>query len=206
MSFDPAKVITQNFVRQFHAILLNGIQEDAGRYRDTNNKISGSANETPEAFLVPQFMADLSDYLKQASSQYAEVHHSPICSAAAAHALFGQIHPFSDGNGRTARHAIVDTILIRQGYPPCIITEDDRPTYIDALESAWGSKEENGDLTALIELMHENIRLQLEAPDWLKSLRPVLRKLNVTIFYQNTVLFSERWNILEYNLNTNSTA
>lgn len=170
-AFDHTKVITQNFVRQFHDILLDGIQDDAGRYRVTPNKIWGSAHETPEAFLVPQLMANLSDYLKQATSQFAEDTYSPVCSAAAAHALFGQIHPFTDGNGRTARHAIVDTILIRHGYPPCIIAEDDRPIYIDALEKSWGNTEENGDLTALMELMHDNIREQMQFPDWLSSLR-----------------------------------
>lgn len=174
-AFDPSKFITQNFLRQFHGILLNGIQEDAGKYRITPNKISGSQQDTPDAFLVPQLMANLSDYLKQVTSRNAEGAYSPVYSAAAAHALFAQIHPFTDGNGRTARHAIVDTILIRHGYAPCIITDYDKPRYIDALEEAWGSHDEDGDLTMLIELMRENIEDQLQFPGWLASLHTTLK-------------------------------
>jgi len=174
IAFDPSKFITQNFLRQFHSMLLNGIQEDAGQYRNTPNKISGSQQDTPDAFLIPQLMANLSDFLKQETYPNSENANSPIYSAAAAHALFGQIHPFTDGNGRTARHAIVDTILIRRGYAPCIITDYDKPRYIDALEEAWGSADEAGDLTALIELMRDNIEEQLQFPGWLASLRTAL--------------------------------
>ncbi len=183
-AYDPSKVITQHFLRQFHAILLNGIQEDAGQYRLTPNKISGSQQDTPEAFRVPSLMESLSDYLKQATSRNVDNANSPVYSAAAAHALFGQIHPFTDGNGRTARHAIVDTILIRHGYAPCIITDYDKPRYIDALEEAWGSPDEAGDLTALVELMHDIVEAQLQFPGWLASLRNALESVETRYIRQ----------------------
>ncbi len=176
-AYDPSKPITQNFLRQFHGILLHGIQDDAGQYRDTPIKITGSEQDPPKAFLVPSLMENLSDFLKQATSQTANRIDSPVFSAAAAHALFGQIHPFTDGNGRTARHAIMDTILIRRGYAPCIITDYDKPRYIDALEEAWGSADEDGDLTALTELMRDIIEAQLQFPGWLASLRNALESV-----------------------------
>jgi Fic family protein len=43
------------------------------------------------------------------------------------------IHPFSDGNGRTAR-LLMNLLLLRAGYPPVVIGPEHRPDYLDALE------------------------------------------------------------------------
>ncbi len=158
--------ISQSALRSIHAIVLRGIQSDAGKYRQQANKIAGSNFETPEPFLVHQHMTELSNYIRQ-ETDLTIVHKSnPIFAAAAAHTWFVQIHPFSDGNGRVAR-ALMNLILRRRGYPPCLITEEDRPRYIDALEEAWA----NGDLTALIELMYENVAEHLKNRDWLAGLQ-----------------------------------
>jgi Fic family protein len=45
------------------------------------------------------------------------------------------IHPFSDGNGRTARH-LMNLILIRGGYPPIVVRPQDRPGYLRGLEQS----------------------------------------------------------------------
>ena len=57
--------------------------------------------------------------------------------AARFHHRFVYIHPFTDGNGRTAR-LLMNLILIRHGYPPAIIKADPqrRIAYLDALEQA----------------------------------------------------------------------
>ena len=52
-----------------------------------------------------------------------------------AHFRLVAIHPFSDGNGRTAR-LLMNLLLIRTGYPPIAIRPEDRKTYLDALEHA----------------------------------------------------------------------
>ena len=82
--------------------------------------------------------------------------------AAAIHAWLAQIHPFIDGNGRTAR-ILMNLILIRYGYPICIITREDRLRYYDALEESQAG----GDLGPLIELMRENVEESLE--EWEKA-------------------------------------
>lgn len=67
--------------------------------------------------------------------------------AAWLHHRFTQIHPFQDGNGRVAR-AIASLILVKDGLFPLVVTRDDKPTYLDALEAA-----DNGELKPLIDLI-----------------------------------------------------
>ena len=52
-----------------------------------------------------------------------------------AHRRLVAIHPFNDGNGRTAR-LLMNLILLRAGYPAIAVRPEDRPVYIAALEAA----------------------------------------------------------------------
>ena len=53
--------------------------------------------------------------------------------ASEAHYRFVTIHPFIDGNGRTA-HLLMNMILMMKGFPPAIIRKNDRLAYIKSLE------------------------------------------------------------------------
>ena len=163
-ALDRTRPVSQTEVRGLHALIMKGIQSDAGSYRTTQNEIVGSRYATPEAFQVPLIMTELSDFIKRITSTENPVDDSPIVAAAAAHAWLAQIHPFSDGNGRSAR-ALMNLILIRNSYFACIITVDDRRRYIDALEESQGS-----DLTPLIELVAENVQESINDSQWLSSL------------------------------------
>jgi len=149
-------------LRQIHALILKDIQDEyAGRYRDREVKISGSEYKPPKAHWVSQQMDELGTYIKKVTSPDMSNADLPILCAAAAHAWLAQIHPFMDGNGRTAR-ILMNLILMRRGYPICIIARDDRLRYYDALEESQGS-----DLTPLIELVYENVEESLE--EWEKA-------------------------------------
>ncbi|MCP4717750.1 MAG: Fic family protein, partial [Deltaproteobacteria bacterium] len=63
----------------------------------------------------------------------------PVIQAALAHFEFVSIHPFVDGNGRTAR-LLMNLILIKNGYAPAIILKNDRKQYYAALEKANAGK------------------------------------------------------------------
>jgi prophage maintenance system killer protein len=59
----------------------------------------------------------------------------PVRYAALAHYKLVHIHPFTDGNGRTSR-LLMNTILMRAGYPPVIIQKQQRHKYYDYLQFA----------------------------------------------------------------------
>lgn len=58
------------------------------------------------------------------------------------HHKYTYIHPFIDGNGRSAR-LLTNLILMKNGYPICVIKMEDRGEYMNALEKA--SVEDNYD-------------------------------------------------------------
>ena len=57
-----------------------------------------------------------------------------LTKAAYFHARFENIHPFSDGNGRTGR-TLLNYYLLTQNHPPLIIYTEDKMAYYSALES-----------------------------------------------------------------------
>ena len=148
--------IIQNDVRQIHRLVLKGIDESAGSYRTTDVRISGSDFLPPDPIKVPMEMNELSTWLARISEASYESDADPILLAAAAHAWLAQVHPFVDGNGRTAR-IVMNLMLMRRGYPIAIITKEDRERYYDALEESQSS-----DLSPLAYLLVESVEESLE--------------------------------------------
>ena len=148
--------ISQVDIRQIHRLILSGIDDEAaGNYRNVEVKISGSNYSPPGPEKVGSEMTDFSDWLNGVSQLSESL--DPVIIASAAHAWFAQIHPFTDGNGRTAR-ILLDLLLMRSGYPIAIITKEDRPRYYDALEDSQTSN-----LSPLIYLIYESVEDSLEA-------------------------------------------
>ncbi|HDP69637.1 MAG TPA: Fic family protein [Actinobacteria bacterium] len=58
---------------------------------------------------------------------------NPIVKAVLAHYFFVTIHPYSDGNGRTAR-LLMNYLLLTSGYPWATIRVDNRVRYFEALK------------------------------------------------------------------------
>lgn len=118
-------------VRQVHALVLARIDDaNASRYRTVPVRIAGSAFEPPEAWDVPQHMADWDAWLTGEALALPAI----VCAALAHHRL-AAIHPFVDGNGRTAR-LVMNLLLMRAGYPPAIIQRSNRRQYYTALAQA----------------------------------------------------------------------
>ncbi len=116
--------ITPFHVRQIHKLVLSRIDdENAGRYRETQVRIAGAAFTPPESWLVPNLMTEWGEWLLAE-----EKSNHPIELAALAHHRLVAIHPFIDGNGRTAR-LVMNLILMRAGYPPTVIQRINRRQY-----------------------------------------------------------------------------
>lgn len=76
----------------------------------------------------------------------------PIERAAKVHADFVGIHPFIDGNGRTSR-LLMNLELLKAGYPPCVITVENRLAYYEALDQ-WMAY---GKIEAFIQLVSDAV-------------------------------------------------
>jgi Fic family protein len=120
--------ITEHEIKKLHATMLIDQQEVAGEYRNYNLMIHGHRPTSYEK--VPYKMLQLCD---ARPSQDAH----PIESIAFFHLRLEKIHPFGDGNGRVGR-LIINIMLEQLGYPPVIVTLDDRKTYYEALSAYDG--------------------------------------------------------------------
>lgn len=138
--------LTDWHIRNLHRLVLKAIDdENAGAYRTENVLISGAKHRPPEHFLVKQQMDDL---IKQLNEEWIRLH--PIERAALLHGEFVKVHPFIDGNGRTAR-LLMNFELMKAGFPPAIIEASSRPRYYDALDLAHTT----GDYSPFIMLVAE---------------------------------------------------
>ncbi|HEY1752164.1 MAG TPA: Fic family protein [Caulobacteraceae bacterium] len=98
----------------------------AGVYSLLPRRVAGSPAVFPNPAKIPDLMAALGRWLEAAEA-------SPEV-AFEAHFRLTAIHPFADGNGRTAR-LLMNLVLLRAGYPPLAIRPEDRAAYLAALET-----------------------------------------------------------------------
>ena len=124
------RTISEWDIRQIHGLVCKG-ERGAGAYRTVNVMAAGSNYRYPDAILVPELMQGFGEWLQSAPALH------PVELAAEIHYRLVTIHPFSDGNGRTAR-LLMNLSLLRTGYPIAVIKTEDRATYIDAIV-AWQS-------------------------------------------------------------------
>ncbi len=132
----PGTPLIEDTVLHIHKVLTQGILgDDAGRYRRMPVYIRGSMDVPPNWVKVPALMEA---FVRHFRTRPADEH--PIRFAARAHVDFVGIHPFLDGNGRTAR-MLVDFLLMREGWPPALYTVTDRASYMRAIRSARMDKD-----------------------------------------------------------------
>jgi Fic family protein len=129
------------FIRGINQMLLKGAHDNAGQYRDGQVRISGLAWSPPMPTSVGPLMGALAEELARGPNN-----RSVLEFAATVHTKLVTIHPFFDGNGRTAR-LLVNAVLVRFGWPAITVRFDDRDRYLLALE-----KSNKGNIGELITL------------------------------------------------------
>ena len=104
-------IVTENHIRKLHQRILGPVDpENAGEYR--SGPVYVGSFTPPPADRVANMMADFAEYIS--SAEFRKIH--PIRRAAYIHHQFTFIHPFVDGNGRTAR-LLMNHELMSAGYP-----------------------------------------------------------------------------------------
>jgi len=114
-----------------HQLLMRGIDDqNAGKYRTGQVRVAGATFMPPPAGKIQPMINELLQTLRQNPEEL-----RPIELAAFFHHKLVYIHPFLDGNGRTAR-LLMNVVLMRSGYPFTILLKVDRPKYLRTLSEA----------------------------------------------------------------------
>jgi Fic family protein len=163
--------LSESFIRQIHQLLLkepyevDAITPDGkptkkrvhvGEYKKTPNHVKTVTGEIFRFATPEETPAKMTDLLNWYRSKTEEETVNPIFVAAEFHYKFIRIHPFDDGNGRTAR-IIMNFVLMKYGFPPTIIKTEDKENYFAALRLA-----DAGKIEAFIQYIAQNLIYSLE--------------------------------------------
>lgn len=157
--------ITEGIIRELHKITVKGVrggQAEPGKYRKVQNYVVNSRTKEviytpPSPLEVPHLMREFVEWIGKTEDL------SPLFVAGIAQFQFVHIHPFLDGNGRTAR-LLSTLILYKTGYDfKRLFTiseyyDKDRPAYYRAIQSV---RQGNMDMTSWLEYFIEGLRSQM---------------------------------------------
>lgn len=144
------ETISERDLLQIHYLILQGINnEQAGKYRNLQVLISGAKHVPPQPYLVQKEMESLFLWYNENKDNL-----HPVVLSAEMHERLVTIHPFIDGNGRTAR-LLMNLILLQNGFPIAILKGDidSRLKYYSALETAQVERNKE----PFINLINENV-------------------------------------------------
>lgn len=151
------QTINEKDILHIQSLILKGIDDaNSGCYRNIPVRISGSSVVLPNPQKVPALMKN---FIK--SFKYSRNLH-PVELASEAHYQLVTIHPFVDGNGRTAR-LLMNMILLMMEYPPAIIRKTDRLAYINSLEKAQLGKSTDDYLKIIFDAVDRSLDIYLKA-------------------------------------------
>jgi Fic family protein len=108
--------IDEELILNLHLRLMNGIVSDAGQYRKHTVRIMGANVPLANWQKIPNLIDEL---VKEHDGGLGSV----VSKIAHFHAMFEQIHPFSDGNGRTGRLLMLAQALLANIAPPIVVKE-----------------------------------------------------------------------------------
>lgn len=158
--------VREGLIREIHKRLVDGVRGNSatpGEYRRIQNYVANSKTKEiiytpPPAFQVPLMMSELVEWLK------VEEEINPVLVAGIAQFQLVHIHPFLDGNGRSAR--LLSTLcLYKTGYDfKRLFTiseyyDRDRSNYYKAIQSV---RENNMDMTTWLEYFVNGLATQLQ--------------------------------------------
>lgn len=145
--------IKEGDIKSIHKAILTGIDDQwAGKYRQTDVFIKGADVEFPKPNEVLYKMKQFVEWLGSQQESH------PVRVAADVHFKFVSIHPFVDGNGRTAR-LLMNLILVLNSYPMAVIRNEDRIKYLEAVNKG----QTEGDLQPFYDIVELSVERSLDA-------------------------------------------
>lgn len=150
--------INEDFVLQIHKTILSGIDDtNAGFYRSVRVRISGSQTVLPNPLKVPDLMNNFGKWLVEKNDDI-------LIKAIEAHYRLVTIHPFVDGNGRTAR-LLLNAMLLENGYAPIIIRKIDRRRYLSALETYQTKEDRDPYYNFMLSALNKSLKMMIDLLD-----------------------------------------
>ena len=158
--------ISEGIVRELHKIIVKSVRgenADPGNYRKIQNYVVNSRTREvvytpPTPLEVPHLMREFTEWINKVEDM------SPILVAGIVQFQFVHIHPFVDGNGRTAR--LLSTLILyktdydfKRLFTISEYYDKDRPSYYQAIQSV---RNNNMDMTAWLGYFVEGLRSQME--------------------------------------------
>lgn len=153
--FETTNELTIDFIQKLHLATQQGIDDDAGEYKNMENCITDKDgtlidNTTPVEFVEKRMNSLISWYNKNKNILH------PFVLSIVVHNQFVYIHPFNDGNGRVAR-LLFNFILIKNGFFPIIFFNDEKHKYYSYLRAS-----KRGDIKDFVNYVSDLYRTQLD--------------------------------------------
>lgn len=165
--------VTEKVILQVHRLVTSKTlpEKQSGHYRSVPiyvvRRRLGMPQEImytgPDAQKVPQLMKNLVEWVQDSADK--DIH--PIVVAGVVHQEIAAIHPFVDGNGRTAR-ALATLVLYQRGYDfrRLFALEDyynlDRPQYYKAINIGKNYEKRRIDFTPWLEYFVQGFKEEVE--------------------------------------------
>lgn len=145
-----AQSIGEAGIAELHRLVMANIDDErSGGYRTERVLVTGAPLQPLRPESVPSAMNELCLWIGNALPD-------PVLAAGEAHYRFVKIHPFYDGNGRTAR-LLMNWILLRHGLPLTVIPAESRARYITSIDNA-----DRGEPLAFFQLIGECVESSLD--------------------------------------------
>lgn len=143
--------LSEKLIRDIHALVVRD-EDDVhpGSYRTGEVRISGSRHTPTPGYQVANSMQSLIGRYQDNQNLH------PVEHAALFHHDLVAIHPFLDGNGRTAR-LVMNVMLMQSDYPLVILLKSDRKKYYRLLEQAHF-----GDVTGFVNFVGQAVERSLD--------------------------------------------
>jgi Fic family protein len=142
--------ITEQEILELHKLFYARIDAtNAGAYRTQPVYISGTDVVLPPPSKVPKLMQEFANNITQLQKEY-----HPVEYAALLHLKLVQIHPFIDGNGRTAR-LLMNLALLQAGYFVAIIPPIIRREYHASIRAS-SNKDTSPFISFITQMVYES--------------------------------------------------